>query len=108
MPFSFGTWFTKIDDNWPDWSKDFPEDYWLEIGYDTTDDEEGQRSGRMRLSGKDLIAAAKKIERGEVSLSSTYVKGIVLALNAPDEADLDAIGADAVLQTAIYGALVYG
>lgn len=105
MPFSHGSWFVKLADNWTDWRQDCPDDYWVEIGYT---DEEGQRPGSKRLTAADLVAAAERIERGETSLTANYVKEITAALRTPEIVDLDAATADAVLQTAVYGNVRFG
>lgn len=108
-PFSFGSWFHQVEDNWnshlpaPD-----AEDYRLTVRCDDQDLEEGNLSKEVRLTGTDLQAAAQKIVDGQVDLASSYVHEIRLALQHPDDADVDAIGADAVLQVAIYGDVIYG
>lgn len=107
-PFTFGSWFTPGDSNWDDWTKPCPDDFWIDIDYDIDGDDQGSRRGHIRLTAADIRAAAQTIADGKASLNQQYTNAVTDALNSPNDADLDSIGADAVLQVAIYGDVIYG
>ena len=109
MPFSFGNWFTPGDSNWEDWGNPFPRrGFWQDITYDLADGVEGNQGGTIRVTGAQINAAGRKIAAGEASLHEGICQRIKFAMDNPDNGDIDAIDADAVLQVAIYGDVIFG
>ena len=62
----------------------------------------------LYLQDDDLRAAIAKIFRGDVEINPEIWRDIVCAVAQEDASDIDAEGADAIVQIALFGEIVYG
>lgn len=73
---------------------------------DDPDDEDNSVSAEV--SHADVMRAARKIASGQVSANESIRRECRNLLVDPDDADLDAVAGDCVLQLAVLGDIVYG
>lgn len=108
QPGTCGAWLRIVDDTWPDWSKPAPEDYWCIVAVGTGYGTHGKADGeKVRLTVEQLRAAAARLAAGEITVSREIRRNVQDALEFPEDADIDAIAADCVMQTAVFGEIVY-
>lgn len=62
----------------------------------------------LRLQDDDLQAAIRKVCRGEVEIRRDLWRDIVCAVGDDDASEIDAEAADAIVQIALFGEIVYG
>lgn len=104
------SWWKYFDRNFdyvgPDsWLAVAPDHWTYTVGYESLEDEDVTLE--KVINHKVILSAARKIV-AEKKLNDRIVKECSNLLFNVDEADLDAIDADAVLQVAVYGEVVFG
>lgn len=73
-----------------------------------SDKREDLRDQFQEITAEKILVAMQQIVRDEKLISPSFQSDVLLALLHDDASDIDADGADAILQVACFGELVFG
>lgn len=109
IPTYYSWWHSFVPDGW-DHAEESPHDAPDGWAYVVTaeDPEDEDATVEVRIGHGEIMKAAREITRKEFDANSTTKKEAFRLQLHVDDCDIDAVIADAILQVAVYGKLIYG